>query len=233
MNTSQQQSVIYSVLAATIICTFFIGFDYLQAQWSGAPGTPPSDNIAAPIHTGGGVQSKGNGSDPDNRIGTGMFTAGVEVRSDRYCDANGNNCYGPEGSSLLNSNGQRFYYQRIGGSVGQTAEHVPYPTANQGGGDWDFCMISGNRRLRADAIHPSDYDVSPTEFVNGHTKHPTTSYRSYEAGAQCSIFRGGGNMSDFEGNPLPGNRWTILLSETNTDVVARCIATCYKRNISN
>lgn len=232
MHTSQNQSIIYSILASTIVCTLFLGFNYLEAQWSGAPGTPPDGNVDAPIHTGGGEQMKSANAVPvaGDRITTGQFLASDMMRSDRYCDASGNNCFGPDDLNTLSLNGSssRFYYQRIGDSAGQTGEHVVPPPD---GGDWDFCVVSGNRLFRADAIHPSDYDVSPTENHFGHEKHPSTSYRSVSGGASCSIFRGGSNMRNLSGDLLPGGEWTILLAETDPNVVARCIATCYKREL--
>lgn len=238
MNTSQQQSVIYSVLASTIVCTLFLGFNYLEAQWSGAPGNPPNGNIDAPIHTGGGEQMKSNAAVPvaGDRITTGQFLASDMMRSDRYCDASGNNCFGPDdiSSSLsLNGSGSRFYYQRVGGDVGQTGEHVvpPPSSIDPNGTGWDFCVVSGNRLFRSDTIHPNDYDVSPEENHFGHERHPDTSYRSVSGGASCSIFRGGSNMRNYSGELLPGGEWTILLAETDPNVVARCIATCYKRTL--
>lgn len=97
MKSIHLPTIFLSIFGAAIICTLFLGFNYLEAQWSGAPATPPNGNVAAPIHTGGGYQEKAGGSVPTatDRIATGQFIAGDMMRSNRYCDVNGNNCFGP------------------------------------------------------------------------------------------------------------------------------------------
>jgi hypothetical protein len=132
-------TVIFSIFGSALVALLFLGFNFIEAQWSGAPGTPPSDNIAAPIHTGGGVQSKGNGSQAGNRIGTGIFTAGVEMRSNRYCDVNGNNCFGPgevgTGGGSGNVNVTDHYLTIRGPETGNKEQVI---------GRHDFCSISQN-----------------------------------------------------------------------------------------
>jgi len=85
------------------------------------------------------VQSKGNGSQAGNRIGTGIFTAGVEMRSNRYCDVNGNNCFGPgevgTGGGSGNVNVTDHYLTIRGPETGNKEQVI---------GRHDFCSISQN-----------------------------------------------------------------------------------------
>ena len=44
---------------AVIVIVAIAGFTYLYAaNWTGPQGTPPTQNVAAPINVGGGLQSK-------------------------------------------------------------------------------------------------------------------------------------------------------------------------------
>ncbi len=71
------------VLIATLV--LFVGASYLSA-WTAPVGTPPNNNVAAPINIGGITQNK------SGNISAWILAALTEMRSDRYCDINGQNC---------------------------------------------------------------------------------------------------------------------------------------------
>lgn len=105
--------VIKMFTVATIVCSVFVGATYLHAQWSNPPSSPPASNVAPPINISDSVQMKqGQGAIgayrlfAENQIHSqNNLVADNEVRSDRYCDRNGNNCFSMSdvGSSQYNS----------------------------------------------------------------------------------------------------------------------------------
>ncbi len=58
----------------------------MQADWSAPTATAPGDNTAAPVNIGSTTQAK------SGNLAANIFAATTEMRSDRYCDALGNNC---------------------------------------------------------------------------------------------------------------------------------------------
>lgn len=73
-------------LAAVITITLTLAADNLYAVWSAPQQNPPDGNVAAPIHTGSATQLK-NGV-----LGANELAGFEKVRSNQYCDIEGNNC---------------------------------------------------------------------------------------------------------------------------------------------
>jgi hypothetical protein len=80
----------YISLATLVLCmSLLTGYQFMSAQWSDAPGTPPANNTPAPINVSGTTQAK------SGNLAANIFAATTEMRSDRYCDALGGNCFDP------------------------------------------------------------------------------------------------------------------------------------------
>jgi hypothetical protein len=78
-----------SVVPLFVGVTLLLGYNYIAANWTGPGGTPPANNAAVPINVSSTTQTK-----------LGNFVANImagsdHMRSPRYCDANGNNCWDP------------------------------------------------------------------------------------------------------------------------------------------
>ena len=70
-----------------ILCFCLLaGYNFMQADWSAPTATAPGDNTAAPVNIGSTTQAK------SGNLAANIFAATTEMRSDRYCDALGNNC---------------------------------------------------------------------------------------------------------------------------------------------
>lgn len=78
-----------AILTVVVVLALLLVLDYSAAQWQSAPGSPPNNNVAAPINVGPSNQDK------NGRIGADQFIAFDRMRSDLYCDLNGNNCFQP------------------------------------------------------------------------------------------------------------------------------------------
>lgn len=74
------------VAVLTIALTGLVGYNFMQAAWTPAPGSAPASNVDAPLNTGTGTQTKNGGLLVNTLAATG------EIRSDRYCDSLGLNC---------------------------------------------------------------------------------------------------------------------------------------------
>ncbi len=74
------------VAVLTIALTGLVGYNFMQAAWTPAPGSAPTGNVDAPLNTGTGTQTKNGGLLVNTLAATG------EIRSDRYCDSLGLNC---------------------------------------------------------------------------------------------------------------------------------------------
>lgn len=73
-----------------IIAMFITGFTLINAQtWSEPAGEPPAGNTPAPINVGPETQNK------QGNLAANIFAAFTEMRSDRYCNAVGENCSDP------------------------------------------------------------------------------------------------------------------------------------------
>ena len=73
----------------TIALTIALGVSYALAQttWQEPSSPPPADNVAAPINVSTNAQTK------PAMLTTAISRAAQEVRSVRYCDYDGNNCF--------------------------------------------------------------------------------------------------------------------------------------------
>ncbi len=73
------------IISLVLVLMLLVGVDYLNA-WTVPTQAPPGGNVAAPINTSATFQQKSG-----NFAGN-ILAALTEVRSNRYCDALGNNC---------------------------------------------------------------------------------------------------------------------------------------------
>lgn len=87
LKTSYQNTFLGVIVTLAVL--FIINAVYVQAwSWSAAPPNPPSGNVPAPINVGDQLQFK-----------QGALQA-LEFRSNRYCDADGNNCVSTPGGGM-------------------------------------------------------------------------------------------------------------------------------------
>lgn len=94
------------------------GYQFIGAQWTDAPSNPPSNNALPPINVGvdsSSVQVMNGGLAMDNLAVTGISYSATEMRSPRYCDENGQNCFasadvgvGGTGTGTITIGGQCF-----------------------------------------------------------------------------------------------------------------------------
>jgi hypothetical protein len=70
-----------------LMVTMLVSYNFISAQWIPASGTPPANNTPAPVNIGSITQAK-NGN-----LAANIFAATTEMRSNRYCDALGGNCF--------------------------------------------------------------------------------------------------------------------------------------------
>jgi hypothetical protein len=83
--TRSIQSITFLFIAAL----FLVGYSFMSAQWTPASGTPPANNTEAPINISSTTQSK------SGNLAANIFAATTEMRSNRYCDELGANCFDP------------------------------------------------------------------------------------------------------------------------------------------
>lgn len=79
----------HSFLLPTLIACLLVlsGFSYIHAQWTPVPGVPPTNNVVELVNIGSILQNKAG------NLQAQIFAAFSEMRSNRYCDALGNNCF--------------------------------------------------------------------------------------------------------------------------------------------
>lgn len=78
----------------------------MQAQWKGPPAEAPIDNVPAPLNVGSSTQVK------TGNLRVNVMEAATEMRSNRYCDSLGNNCFLlPLNSSSTSAGGGIGYNQ--------------------------------------------------------------------------------------------------------------------------
>jgi hypothetical protein len=97
----------------TVALTLALVANLAYGQWANPTDRPPDGNISAPINVGLLQQEK-----------TGNLKA-AEFHSDRYCDANGDNCFDP---TAISSGLNEVTYELIGGG-GQGASEIGSPSA--------------------------------------------------------------------------------------------------------
>ena len=73
----------------TIALTLALVANFAYGQWTNPTTAPVDGNVAIPIHEGGGTQTK------VGQIGAVQLLASDRMRSDLYCDYDGNNCFRP------------------------------------------------------------------------------------------------------------------------------------------
>jgi hypothetical protein len=98
------QNIIHSIKQIgfiTIALTLALVANFAYGQWANPTATPPTGNIEAPLNTSSFGQVK-----PGN-IGVSELIAATKVRSDQYCDFEGNNCI-DLASSTDNVTGDQF-----------------------------------------------------------------------------------------------------------------------------
>ena len=155
MSTSITKQTLHSALVATIVCSVFIGATYLHAQWNNPPNDPPNNNVSAPINTGSNNQIKSGGIQAD------FFRAMNNVRSNEYCDRNGNNCFNAEdvggsASRTWSSESRRARqgYRNDTGSdmvliLGTPRDWTGWrPRVSADGNNWRSVGVSGTRHSR-------------------------------------------------------------------------------------
>jgi len=84
MNTIIQTSKQIGLL--TIALTIALVANFAYGQWANPTAAPTGNNATAPINIGGDYQLKAG------NLGAIDLLAGDRVRSDLYCDFDGNNC---------------------------------------------------------------------------------------------------------------------------------------------
>ena len=72
-----------------IALTLALVANFAYGQWANPTAAPLGDNVALPIHEDGGTQTKAGS------IGAIQLLASDKMRSDLYCDFDGNNCFRP------------------------------------------------------------------------------------------------------------------------------------------
>jgi hypothetical protein len=85
------------VFALMCALGLLLGYQYIGAQWTNPPASPPSGNVEAPINIGSTAQVK------SGNMGANIVSAIDQMWSDEYCDATGNECFVPtdvDGASL-------------------------------------------------------------------------------------------------------------------------------------
>lgn len=71
-----------------LICVFLVGYQFMGAAvWTSPTASPPNNNTDSPVNIGVTTQQKAG------NLQANIFAASSEVRSDRYCDALGGNCF--------------------------------------------------------------------------------------------------------------------------------------------
>jgi hypothetical protein len=76
-----------SFITLFIAVLFLAGYSFMGAAWTAPTGTPPANNADAPINVSATTQTK-----TGNLIAN-LFSASTEMRSPRYCDSDGVNCF--------------------------------------------------------------------------------------------------------------------------------------------
>jgi len=86
------------ILALALVA--LLGYQFMSAQiWTAPAGSPPANNVQAPINIGTSTQSRQQGS---GALVFNRFAAVNAVWSNQYCDAVGGNCFSP---SAVNGSG--------------------------------------------------------------------------------------------------------------------------------
>ena len=119
-------------LISIIISSLFIGATYLHAEWSNPPSSPPSGNVAAPVNTSAAGQIKSGQLGVVGLIAANVVRSGQNViadnqmRSNQYCDRNGNNCFSPNAE------------------IGSGGDDATCPSRSFGSGECSYTVPNGD-----------------------------------------------------------------------------------------
>ncbi len=124
------KSIFFSPFILAVSAVLLVGFHSLSASWTPPSATPPNNNVAPVVNIGSTTQVK------SGNFGGAVVAATTEMRSERYCDALGNNCFavGSSTGGWIAAN-QQIYTGTITGSG----------TGDTGGVDLDLSSIVGAR----------------------------------------------------------------------------------------
>lgn len=75
-----------SLFALALAVTTLVGYNVISAAWTAPTDAPPNANVEAPINVGVVTQYK------EGNLAASILAATTEMRSNRYCDALGENC---------------------------------------------------------------------------------------------------------------------------------------------
>ncbi len=97
-----------SLAIFSLVALLLVSYNFMSAQWSAPTATAPNGNTPAPVNVGSTTQAK------TGNLAVNILAATTEVRSNRYCDALGNNCFtatstgGLGGGDTITVGGQCF-----------------------------------------------------------------------------------------------------------------------------
>jgi len=79
-----------SLYGLAVAVLLLMGYNFMVAQtWTAPTAIPPNNNVLPPINTGSSTQEK------SGNLSVNILATFTETRSNRYCDAFGNNCFQP------------------------------------------------------------------------------------------------------------------------------------------
>jgi len=91
------------VLAVAVFALF--AYSFSSATWIPAPANPPEGNVAAPINVSDTDQTKDGSIISRRAVTANQLIANDRVRSNLYCDINGENCFTATSSPLAGGGG--------------------------------------------------------------------------------------------------------------------------------
>jgi hypothetical protein len=72
-----------SLIIVAAVMILLAGYNFINAAWTPATGTPPANNTEAPLNVSSTTQAK------SGNLQANIFAATTEMRANRYCDALG------------------------------------------------------------------------------------------------------------------------------------------------
>jgi hypothetical protein len=153
------------------------GYSFLGANWTPPISAPTADNVPPPINTGSDTQTK-NGNFIAN-----ILIGSSEMRSPRYCDSAGSNCWNPASSSSSS----------IGGGDTLTVGGRCFAPAYEVTCNWNW---SGDGNDNSSYIRPMGSDLGSACAAMGrayqyHTvvlaECITRTYSWFQTSSRCSV----------------------------------------------
>lgn len=171
------------IFILSIALVILLVYQYSGAQWSNPPaGTPPDNNVAAPINVSSSPQSKLGNLGAIELVASDYVKSGLQVWSPEYCDENGENC-----SSGNNIGGNTIELGLINVETGgKTMNANQQCKINGYDGLWSFEDTRGNE----------DVICFKSNFIKGF-REPTRFVSAYHA------LRSDPSFVSFWGNDLP------------------------------